>query len=762
MSTRNLAVMALAIAGMTAYGEGEFSDYLWLQTSDTGVSGTYGSSFTRANWGENNEVATAGNKYYVPSDKTLYSIYSGSTFAGDVLAVSGKFFLQNQGYTSSKIKKLELQPGGLFDIVQNSYVTGDLVINGTAEKPSTVKFCGYNFSYLNMSVSSPAGSVVDLMCRATLTPENKENCPHYITTGDWTGFNGTARLHGNSFYKVVFPYGKRDIPGTFELLSGATWFTDGMEVDDGTCTFGGLKLKTGSEVRWFYITPQRSQQNTGLYVVYGARNAFEMEQGVKLDFGGNKFTFNVDNIEYPYKKLFHIHNGATYSADLDSAIVTNVDVLGTCGPLPKLKGLVEVNNADGSKDICLGWEPFTYMHGPSQSSGSSVGQVFKAGNDSFWSTGSVPTSDFVGDVLVVSNRSFELSAHATHNYPGMRLTLAKNTLYAQCSQFTLDELNLVGGTSISAYNAGTPTIKANKIRLWPATYPVTISGWNRTVTLDAPLEGSGALKVLTNQNGPMTLKLKGDNSNYTGAITVEGNLTLAGSNLGGAYEGADTWKAVQFADGTKFSVDGSTTSSGDSRGVFMNGNVELAVGSGAQFKFGHPLTLGGTLTKSGTGTLMLGGTLAFSSAGAAPTTTPTVGVNNQISVTDGSMLATASTSLAGANVAFGSAAALAIDLASTDETYAARGTDFTAANLAYDAARLYVVPINASEELAASAPYTRAICTVTAAQAATLQLQTPAKVGVNKITTSSQTNQDGSVTYSMTVHPKAGLTIFFH
>jgi hypothetical protein len=240
------------------------------------------------------------------------------------------------------------------------------------------------------------------------------------------------------------------------------------------------------------------------------------------------------------------------------------------------------------------------------------------------------------------------------------------------------EINVAGYDGDSEHHEQTLN---GSLYMFPGSYCVINSCWDRLLTLNAPLFGAGTIHLVPNERdtsvigtsdshkNEMRVALAADNSawlgslilsakpdSYNGAVPTDGNegivpveLIIAdGSNFGGNPATYDE-NSFRISARCRLTATNTLELACANRPVKVEQYAEMCVADGKTMTITSPLILNGTLTKSGAGTLALGCHAAASTA-------------NTISLAEGFLAASTTNGFNGVTVAVSSGAAIKVPL----------------------------------------------------------------------------------------------------
>ena len=325
---------------------------------------------------------------------------------------------------------------------------------------------------------------------------------------------------------------------------------------------------------------------------------------------------------------------------------------------------------------------------------TSTGTSAYWGDANIWDSKKVPES---GYTYVVGNgktcRSNNGGLNGLVAFAGDRLEFDGSSDYSSYAKFLMKaktvavprlamsgktEINVAGYSGNSEHHEQTLN---GSLYMFPESYCVVNSCWDRLLTLNAPLFGAGTIHLVPNERdtkvigtsnshkNEMRVALAADNSawlgslilsakpdSYNGAVPTDGNegivpveLIIAdGSNVGGNPATYDE-NSFRISARCRLTATNTLELSCANRPVKVEQYAEMCVADGKTMTITSPLILNGTLTKSGAGTLALGCHAAASTA-------------NTISLAEGFLAASTTNGFNGVTVAVSSGAAIKVPL----------------------------------------------------------------------------------------------------
>lgn len=729
-------VLGLAAGAAFGYDPGDYST--WYQFS--GNKNT--KSFTDACWydpavgPDTKTAAQAGSKYFVPSGSTAGSASGPVTFKGESLAVAGTL-LYGTANTTYTIKDLILRPGGMLKANTSSHVAGKLTVEGTADSPSvwqTFVQSGRTWKYQTALVGDSTAFLyvgsADVSERSSLFIDTHD------VTMDMSAYEGEIVFRGVRF---VFNPSKTSVPGRITVNTGAILE---MKSTSSSYTVGSLSFEDDAELR--------------LNTTYNNCAYFNVTNAIAF---GSSFSVSMTTLSMNGYRIATLSGAAADTAPDVSNVQVNVS--DQIGELPRNPRLEIVDNDDGTKDVRVAWDPIKIMIANNTSSKS----CWTATSTDCWADGEVPGTDYAGDVYTESVMYFSLYSNMI--YKDLTLTIHGSALHADSYGLTLKQINFVGTCDLDACHAGgnQTHVVYTPIRLYDAS--LTLKG-NSSLTrwgqVNGSISGSGSIVIYSSGSG--TWKVNSDMTGFTGNVKYTGNNgdveerpdryveLMDKSPFGGDYTGDDSWKAVQFTGMPWVYVSGTVGMTNVQRGTFVSGHVNFEVANGKSLTLGGlSTTYGGTLTKRGTGALVLASEAKFAAAGVQQDT-PIADTNNLV-VAAGTLEVAAVDAVNGLAVSFGPEASLVVNVGATGDlkTYGARNVKWETP-FAADAA----IPVVFAGEMAADSD-TFAICTIS--ETATVPTFTvPTKYAHRKVTALGwRTNDDGSKTYEVALEKQGILLI---
>ena len=434
----------------------------WVQLTASDVYTPY--SFNSAgNWSDGAAPSSTKN-YYVPAGLLMKTSGGSVTFGGGIIAVAGTVQAGNTGGTTMTWPEMRLLPGGIYKQNSNNGIGGKLVILGTEAEPAYINsflYANKTFEY-KCTFEGESGSVVRIG-HASLSGETYERifgCTVKITGGKLDGFKGKIVVGGETHLNI----------NTGRLIQGGVHVeSTGIlhsELRTGTITVGDLSLADGSELI--------NEFNACASVRWDVTNSLTLAGSPTLRF----ISFDVGPDNTNGVTVIRLSGPAAANAPSAEAVAA-MRVVARLGALllPRNVHVELVDNGDGTKDIRVAYDGIVTMR-THNSAYDVATSAFKAGNGSYWSTGVIPTEDFMGDVYSAWFRLTAVDWNHHLNYPGMEVHTRGN-LYLHVPKATFKRLHMDGsGESVSlATYAGPYETEINApITLYPGAVSFTGRG----------------------------------------------------------------------------------------------------------------------------------------------------------------------------------------------------------------------------------------------------------------------------------------------
>ena len=248
---------------VVAFGYNDGDDYKkWMTLGKSSVI------WNSANWYDpevtpkTSVAPVAGRKYYVPTGYTLRSPNDSANprvtdFPGSVLAIEGTFNTPSNFELS--ILELWMLPGFLWSPSSTvTMKTGKVVVKGTSAKPSIMRpflyktfnsrwrqdFSGDTTAYINFENTGTGGNA-----KTGKFDRESAYASHVILSGDWSQFQGTAKITTNNYVEADAP-NYRTFGGKLYINGGYFGFIS----NSGEYQLRELQMDYGGELRCYGIS----------------------------------------------------------------------------------------------------------------------------------------------------------------------------------------------------------------------------------------------------------------------------------------------------------------------------------------------------------------------------------------------------------------------------------------------------------------------------------------------------------------------------
>ncbi|HEY3221027.1 MAG TPA: autotransporter-associated beta strand repeat-containing protein [Gemmatimonadales bacterium] len=247
-----------------------------------------------------------------------------------------------------------------------------------------------------------------------------------------------------------------------------------------------------------------------------------------------------------------------------------------------------------------------------------------------WAGGVAPAGTGAENLVFPSGAANLLTSNNMNN-------ASFNSITIKGSGYTLSSkaITIGAGGIADSSAAGSNTISLGLT--FAATRSITVSNAASTLTISGVITGAGGVT----KNGAGGLVLGGANT-YTGATTFNaGTISIAADAALGAAPGAPTPGKIVFAGGTLRSTASFTLAA--NRGISLSGAGTISTDPATTLTYGGIIAGAGSLTKTGTGTLLLSGVNSYSGATTVSGGTLRIGVTNSIASTSAVTVAAGAT-----------------------------------------------------------------------------------------------------------------------
>ena len=770
------------------------------------------------NWSDLREPH-ADTNYYVKSGWTAQGPSASFSFPATLVA-AGDVRCRGGNSTTGTFADLKILAGGGIKFTDLEKVAGKITfLSEDAENPSLLKYGLNSFNYANLA-AEVIGSKSSQVYFYLYIPSYKY--PGYLLLGsgsDWTKFLGTLRFADKFGMKV--PTGVTfSSPGRFAFGSNA-WlqvltnssFGDLSFASDSTLTNSAQvnvsgTLNTGANFEWQsqngnsrVSTVGTLRVGDGSYLCFAKGSSLPESFYVtnRLQIGsGVRMLYKVDSTpaaggapaEYPMFRL----SPEAVAAGLPGFAGVNVSMNTFMDSLPTI--VVDVRDdpvAAGGKYVYLTHREVVSYCGGDQMAEANLTMDTDVDQTGVWTDNLWPHSDadyYVGrnDARSITSGSLAFRAPTVEHpnrvttFPSGKLSVgASGTIYLYTSACVS---NLHTFSSVIYPRASCHLSGKWMLHRYPsAGYETTVRMYNDAIfCVDSQVAGNGdivAESYYPNSAGS-TLFLAAINTNWTGGIvtkwTQNPNSPLSvsenahtrivvgdGRSLGGAMP-AFRHESLELKDYAELRVTNSAEFAETTRGILVLDNGCINIDDGMRVALDAPLTLHGTLRKTGGGVLSLGGALRFGqNDDLDDATAPAAGLN-AIMVKAGALKVVNANALDGAAVDFAAGTSLRLDLHPADVEMQSKGFAFANASSALACTGKIPVVFEGGNADEYNSGVVAPLCTVASGSAATTMAKLNPRMAVASGTRagvlSSVDNGDGTATIFANFKAK-GFTLIY-
>ena len=792
-----MAAAAICVAHADVYDE--TTGFVTLKKSDS-VKPTQTSLSTAGNWSDglipHNDPPT---NYYVAAGLDLWGP-SGSVTFPSPLYIAGGVRCCGGWSGIGTFSDLRILAGGTIMYNEVGNLKGRITfLSEDAENPSCIQYIRSDSSYsvrLNAKIVGSQNSQVKFHSTSRhtswLAPE---------TGADWTEFYGTLRFKDGFGIRATSNLGI-ETPGAFMLGSNAL-----MIVSSGKdCSFGNLSFAGASIVTNYAKVDVSGELNTGADMKWQSMNGGSRVSTVGTFIIGNNSSFRFTKTSgQTSTEVFNVTNGLSIGTGVSmSFTLAAADgndpaeyTVFKLSPEAVAAGLPDFSSVSAGMNVFSGAPPEAYITvkddpdvqggkiaylthkqivkyiGPQQTSESLTTMDTDVDQTGVWTSGAFPRRGLdyylpAKNVIAFAAPTVDHPNRVT-SFPGDRLILNDLCAIYLYTSAHIPSLHLSGRATLYPRNSVSLTGKISIHYYSPSNPSIAQMLGSVDFNLNSEIDGDGDLLAQSYYPGTgagATLYLGGINTNWTGGIrttwtkqnasdpdpseTAHVHIVVGdGRNLGGALS-AFRYDSLKLHNYSELRVTNTTTFAESTRGFLIETNGCLNVDEGMTAVLCAPITLDGTLRKTGDGVLSLGGPLRFGrNSDLADATAPTEGYN-VIMVKAGSIKATNAKALDGAALDFAAGTSLRLDLRPADADMQSKGFAFTDAKspLSHDG-RLPVVFEGGSDD-DFKRGITVPICTVAAGGAEALMAKVYPRIaltgGMRSGTLSCEANGDGTET----------------
>ena len=702
----------------------------------------------------------SGTNYYVGASRIFYTPnsadYNGHVFQGDKLVVAGQITHTAGSKATISWGNVEFLPGSKYYFNSiGQLLAGDFYVNGSEDLP-----------FIFSVGRGKENSVRDIMQYMNVYsgPDDYMRIGQsgafvrFSYYGDWSGFYGTFNVHTNVDVRLGSGFSS---PGRFVVPKDGML---GLLNDNNIATLGTLEVESGGRLNF------AKGSSTG--TLFHITNRLALAAGAIVD-SSNIF----DRTESPiHTSMVFRLSPKTVAAGLPdwNSLVYPYRKKGEIGDLPHVVPFeMDDPEVEGGKYFGLRMKQIVYMTNSCSHSASALDLEYNRPQD-FWSNARWPEAgiDYViGAQLIIFNNV------NPYVFPGDSLTVraANVASYDDITDITFNDAVFLGETRLRPLTGDASYVLRGNLKLmanedYPNPAVVTI--YNRVdYTIASDVSGDNDLHVkLMRLGGKMArpsgvIRLSGMNTNWTGRLLVAAtndvnelssgalcavsaltNLTLRISdsrNLGGRMK-SFVYDSLTVSNQCRLAIDGTTTFGELTRGWYFPRTAYLYVTNDAMATCLNTITLGDELVKEGPGTFCLASTPSIE------------GDSASITVKEGIFAAGTSDAFKGLSVNFAEGAALGIDIASSNESFAAKGIDITDVELSSDNGKISVSLLGAEFDPGVkNGPYALVTCPTDDLEElkSKLSICKPWKGSGMSVSFIEKENEDGTVTLSAKLSP---------
>lgn len=784
-----LATLLFALAATSAYGA-----ELHLTASDT-ESGYGKTSFSIWNIkGGGTEAPTSANDYVVDGGFTM-RFPSGSYPSGGWVWPGKSLRIGTVGGSQ-----------GILVITRNANSTHTFSNGGLILAKGRIQPWVGNYTQTftgTITVTAPESAPFDVMLNDTADHPNQT----FAIAGTLKGAAGTAlRVYSNTAYPATFKltttptafagtvivgngdaskvvtcstdYNK-EMPGGFRITTGSTL----TSLQNGkNWKVGFLELQSGAS----FLPPDKGTRWTVGDLTLASGSTFR----VRID-GTAVSTLTVTNsLDVAPGAILEIF-GAPGEGDTSAgewAVMTLPQDKGTI-PLGNfaLSGVnafpgslipqysLSTNAASGKWQLLLRKTAHDYLAvNDSGSATLSDGDSSACTNGVSWTTGEVPQQ---GRIYVAQKDKGNLTAWPVirtpyqsepYAFPGDALCLANGSQMVFCGRDTTFPLLSIGAnTTLQLGVAGVPAFLRGKVSTVGGsdTYPQRFQAYQSGLTtVEAEIAGNGTIWICgrSGSGAPYgDIEFTAINTNFMGKIKAcaGGVANVAASadnhkhervfvadarNLGGPLD-AFRADALELADYSVLEARNDVDMNVANRGVTITGNAGFAAPRNVTLAISNDITWNGVASKTGAGTLALGGAPHIAS-----------GVTAALSVEEGFLQVRSTNAVDGVSVSFADGAYLLVDPAATGDVATYGAVDLSATPFGGTLPVALDFPGGAPE---GEATLTFAVATVADAARAKSLTASARKIPGRSVEFSTRANADGTATILASVRKNAFMLI---
>lgn len=700
--------------------------FVTLLKSDT-ASPAKTSLSTAGNWSDgqppHNDPPT---NYYVAAGLSLRGPADNVMFPSP-LFVAGDVQCGGASSKTATFTDLRILPGGSIRYDAIGKLAGRITfLSEDAENPSFIRYLrndGYAVRLAAKILGSSSSQV-----KFNGTTRGKSWIPGE-TGADWSEFKGTLKFAdglGTRATNIGLV-----TPGTFAHGSNAV-----MIVNSGKhCSFGNLAFSGTSIVTNEAKVDVSGVLSTGPDMDWQSRNGYLRVSTVGTFLIGDRSSFafhKASGVSHISTEVFHVTNRLAIGENVKMSFTLTAASGNTpaeytvfkLSPEAVASGVPDFSSVSASMSAFAGARPEAFIAvkddpdveggkiaylthkkiiayiGPDQSSENMTKMDRDIDQTDVWSDGEFPQSGY--DYFIGSNNSICFSpANSDHpnrvdTFPGDRLITTDLSVIYLYTSTTIPVLHAYGRTAIYPRVSTSLSGKLSLHRYSDSSRTDARMLGSIEFRLNSEIDGDGSLVAQSYYpfaGSGSTLYLGGMNTNWVGCLSTAWTKEKAsnpdpseaahtriavgdGRNLGGALAAFrhDSLKLQNYAE---LRVTNTTTFAEATRGFLILTNGILNVDGGQTASLAAPITLQGTLLKTGGGMLSLGGPIRFGlNNDLEDATAPEAGYN-VIDVRSGALKVTNAKALDGAALTFAADTSLHLDLRPAEAAMQSKGFLFS-------------------------------------------------------------------------------------
>lgn len=701
---------------------GTEADYVQLTRSDGRYDGNEYFSLMPGceyvNWSDGQSIHQ-GATYYVGPGLRACSDVAGSGYSIDpTIMLAGEVLVQG-GYSATySFGDLRVLPGGCLNHFQINLKKGNItILSEDSGNPARLLFSRTEANGTYRLGAKVCGSEASRLLFTNQYASALGSCLQFCADSDWEGFRGTLAVADGLGIQNVKGVAVVS-PGRFHFGNGAKvdWSKDNAPLSLGELTFGANASMTNAATSAINVSGLLSIGENGYWLCRagGTIGHLRLGEGTKICSDGTSVpVFNVSRrIELgegtsidllktnpmkgmaPAKVLVMKLAPDSVAAGLPD--FSKVRVRLGCyyeswaGQQPDVGGKLVVEDdpdVSGGKCVYATHSPIIRYIGENEWGGDLDCMDPDADHFANWEDGLYPHGD---SLYAITSRTDIVFADADSAHPNRTAVFPGGgllcddlvTLYTLADSAYVSNLVMHARTAIYVRGANNQHFGGKiLVSAWAKARPmdnvacIRMIG-ERTFHLDSAISGDGALEIQSYYpivSGGATIHMTGDNRNWSGALCtswfMNGDSPDAdemhhtrivvgdAKSLGGDSD-LFAHNKITLSDYAEIRFTNTTAMAAANRGLYVNGNATINVDGGCTATFSQPLTLNGTLRKTGTGTLGLGGKMRYGANDDIDDETPPTSGANAIVVKAGSIKAK---NVSGVDISFEAGTAVATD-----------------------------------------------------------------------------------------------------